>query len=148
VLGRDKGSQQNFGQLCVSCAYLALNGTTNGGGSVTTPSVPGTTTPVLQLPLNASNALDVFNLLGSNRTSAAVRAALTDSAQLQVGDQSLTNFFGTVTGTLGSAAAVTRRSRSASNTSSTRSTSTFRAQPTPDRLPSRRSKSISPTTVT
>lgn len=102
VLGRDKGSQQNFGQLCVSCAYLAINGTTNGGGSVTTPSIPGTTTPVLQLPLNASNALDVFNLLGANRTSAAVRAALTDSAQLQIGDQSLTNFFGTVTGTLGS----------------------------------------------
>lgn len=102
VLGRDHATQQNFGQLCVSCAYLALNGTTNGGGNVTTPSIPGTTTPVLQLPLSAANALDVFNLLASNRTSAAVRAALTDSAQLQVGDQSMTNLFGTVTGSIGS----------------------------------------------
>ena len=36
----------------VSCALLALNGTTNSGGNPTTPSVPGTTTAVLGLPLN------------------------------------------------------------------------------------------------
>ena len=49
---------------------LALNGTTNTGGSLTTPSVVGTTIISTQLPLTAANALDVWNPVGSNRTSA------------------------------------------------------------------------------
>jgi len=71
--------------LCVSCAYLALNGTTNSGGSLTAVSVPGTTTIVTQLPLTAANALDVWNPAATNRTSAAVKAALADSTATTFG---------------------------------------------------------------
>ena len=67
------------GTLCTSCAALALNGTTNTGGSLTTPSIPGTTTIITQLPLTAGNALDVWNTGSANRTSAAVLAKLIDS---------------------------------------------------------------------
>ena len=100
VLGRDKAEQQNIGQLCVSCAYLALNGTTNGGGNITTPSIPGTTTAVLGLPLTAANALDVFNVGSANRTSAATLARLTDSLQTTVGSQTLRNFYASLNGSL------------------------------------------------
>jgi iron complex outermembrane receptor protein len=89
LVGLDSARQQNFGQLCGSCFNLAVNGTTNGGGSTTTASIPGTTTAVLNTPLTASNALDPF---GSG-TSAAVRSALTDSGQIQVGDQVIKNVY-------------------------------------------------------
>lgn len=89
LVGVDSSRQQNFGQLCGSCFNLAINGTTNGGGNTTTPSIPGTTTVVLNTPLNASNAMDPF---GSS-TSAAVLARLTDSGQLQIGDQLIQNVY-------------------------------------------------------
>jgi iron complex outermembrane receptor protein len=76
--GQDRTAQVSSGSLCQSCATLALNGTTNTGGSLTSV-VPGTTLIPLQLPLTAANALDVWNPAASNRTSAATRAALTDS---------------------------------------------------------------------
>ena len=76
--GQDRTSQVTVGALCQSCATLALNGTTNTSGSLTTV-VPGTTLAPLQLPLTAANALDVWNPAASNRTSAAVLKALTDS---------------------------------------------------------------------
>ena len=60
LVGLDESRQQNFGQLCGSCFNLAINGTTNGGGSTTAPSIPGTTTVVLNTPLTAANALDPF----------------------------------------------------------------------------------------
>jgi iron complex outermembrane receptor protein len=89
LVGLDTSRQQNFGQLCVSCFNLAINGTTNGGGSTTAPSIPGTTTVVLNTPLTASNALNPFG----TGTSAAVLAALTDSGQVQVGDQVIKNTY-------------------------------------------------------
>jgi iron complex outermembrane receptor protein len=89
LVGIDSSRQQNFGQLCVSCFNLAVNGTTNGGGSTTAPSIPGTTTAVLNTPLTAANALNPF---GSG-TSTAVLAALTDSGQIQVGDQVIKNLY-------------------------------------------------------
>ena len=76
--GQDRTAQVSVGSLCQSCATLALNGTTNTSGSLTTV-VPGTTLTPTQLPLTAANALDVWNPVGSNRTSAAVLKALTDS---------------------------------------------------------------------
>lgn len=76
--GEDRTSQVSEGQLCASCATLALNGTTQTGGS-TTQRPPGATTIPLNLPLTAATALDVWNPAAANRTSAAVRAALTDS---------------------------------------------------------------------
>ena len=76
--GQDRTAQVVVGALCQSCANLALNGTANTSGSQTAV-VPGTTLTPLQLPLTAANALDVWNPVGSNRTSAAVLKGLTDS---------------------------------------------------------------------
>ena len=62
--------------LCASCVNLALNGTTNTSGSLTTPSIVNTNVIVTQLPLTISNALDVWNPVGSNKTSPTVLAGL------------------------------------------------------------------------
>ncbi|PZU07552.1 TonB-dependent receptor [Sphingomonas sp.] len=91
TFGFDNSAQQNFGQICTSCAYLALNGTTNGTGSLTAASVPSTGLIVTRLPLTAATALDVWNPLATNRTSAAVRAALTDSTITQLARQTIQN---------------------------------------------------------
>jgi iron complex outermembrane receptor protein len=89
LVGLDTAQQQNVGQLCGSCFNLAINGTTNGGGNTTAPSIAGTTTVVLNTPLTASNALDPFG----TGTSAAVLARLTDSSQRQIGDQVIKNAY-------------------------------------------------------
>jgi iron complex outermembrane recepter protein len=89
LFGIDTAKQQNYGQMCGSCFNLAINGTTNGGGNTTAPSIPGTTTAVLNTPLTAANALDPF---GSG-TSAEVLSRLTDSTQIQVGDQTIQNVY-------------------------------------------------------
>ena len=78
VFGFDNSHQVSSGSVCASCALLALNGTTNGAGSLTTPSVPATGQIVLQA-LTTANALDVFNIGTANRTSAATRTTLLDS---------------------------------------------------------------------
>src|SRR5262249_25830928 len=89
TLGEDNSRLRRDGALCVSCALLALNGTTNTGGSTTAPSVPGTTTAVLTLPLTASNALDVWSTAASNQTAATLRSQLLDSTQLQIANQTI-----------------------------------------------------------
>ena len=76
----------------MSCALLALNGTTNTAGNPTTPSVPGTTTAVLGLPLTAANA---HRCLDARRLQSHVgRAArqLLDSMQLQTAHQTIKDF--------------------------------------------------------
>lgn len=78
LYGEDRTSNVSEGGLCQSCAALALNGTTQTGGSKTQP-VAGTNLIPLNLPLTPENALDVWNPAASNRTSAAVREMLTDS---------------------------------------------------------------------
>jgi iron complex outermembrane receptor protein len=78
LFGEDRTAQAQDGSLCTSCATLALNGTVQTNGSTTTP-VAGTNLIPLNLPLTAANALDVWNPAATNRTSAAVRALLTDS---------------------------------------------------------------------
>ena len=88
LIGTDTSTQQIRNALCISCAYLALNGTTNAAGSLTTASIPGTTTIITQA-LTSANALDVWSLLSGNRTSAAVRAQLTDSTDTQIARQSI-----------------------------------------------------------
>jgi iron complex outermembrane recepter protein len=88
VQGRDNTFQKNYGQLCVSCAYQALNGTLNGSGT-------GTATA-----LTAATALDVFNTGSTNRTSQAVRDKLTDSLQTRTGDQTINNVWATLNGSL------------------------------------------------
>ncbi|MES1972336.1 MAG: TonB-dependent receptor [Pseudomonadota bacterium] len=80
-VGRDESTTYTTGTINSSVANLALNGTTNGSGSLTAISVPGTNVIVTQLPLTADNALDVWNPAGStNRTSAATIARLLDNA--------------------------------------------------------------------
>lgn len=83
VVGASDSKLFTHGQLCGSCALLALNGTTNGAGSLTAVSVPGTTTTVLNTPLTAANALDVFHVGSANLTSAAVLKSLADNVTLQ-----------------------------------------------------------------
>jgi len=92
TIGQDDSRQRRDGVLCSSCALMALNGTTNSGGNPTTPSVPGTTTAVLTLPLSSANALDVWSPSGSNPTSAALRNQILDSAQLQTAHQTIRDY--------------------------------------------------------
>jgi len=77
VTAQDNSYADTYNGFCNSCALLALNGTTNTGGSLTTPSIVGTTITATQLPLTAANALDVWNPVGSNRTSASTIKSLT-----------------------------------------------------------------------
>ena len=74
LTGSTTSKNQVKGVLCASCANLALNGTTNGSGSLTAVSVPGTNILVTSLPLTTANALDVWG----GRTSAAVLNGLID----------------------------------------------------------------------
>ncbi|MCX7282221.1 MAG: TonB-dependent receptor plug domain-containing protein, partial [Alphaproteobacteria bacterium] len=63
--------------FCSSCAILALNGTTQTGGSTTATPIVGTTIVPTKFPLTATNALDVWNPVGSNRTTASTIRSLT-----------------------------------------------------------------------
>ena len=83
TVGASDSTLFTHGQLCGSCALLALNGTTNGGGSLTAVSIPGTSTVVLNTPLTAANALDVFGVGAANRTSPTVLAQLADNVTRQ-----------------------------------------------------------------
>ena len=78
-LGTSFNINNSFGTLNGSAANLALNGTTNTAGNTTTPSIVGTTTAIVTLPLTTANALDVWNPAASNQTSAAVRAAIVNN---------------------------------------------------------------------
>jgi len=82
VYGYESDSNGSYGTLCGSCVNLALNGTTNPNGTPTTASIFGTTITALNIPLTTSNALDVWNPVASNRTSAATLQSLVNSNQL------------------------------------------------------------------
>jgi iron complex outermembrane receptor protein len=94
TLGGTYGFNNSFtyqtGSINSSSALLALNGTTNGAGNLTTPSINGTTTIITQR-LTADNALDVFNTGSANRTSAATRARILDSDVTNRARQTLKN---------------------------------------------------------
>jgi iron complex outermembrane recepter protein len=75
-VGWNRSSLDGFNQFCAACATLALNGTTQSGGSTTASSVPGQSVVVLQLPLTTSNALDVWNAGSANRTNPLVMESL------------------------------------------------------------------------
>ncbi len=79
---RDDSQSGSYNTLNQSVATLALNGTTSTGGSLVTPSIPGTSTIVTNLPLNAANALDVWNPASGNQTSRAVISNLRDNANV------------------------------------------------------------------
>jgi iron complex outermembrane receptor protein len=92
LVGVSNSFLRDTGRLNQSAALLALNGTTNQGGSLTTISVPATGLIVTQLPLTTANALDVWNLGAANRTSAAVRARLTDTTTFRLTRQGIQNY--------------------------------------------------------
>ena len=98
--GRDESDNYNVGVINGSVANLALNGTTNGGGSLTATSVPGTNIVVTQLPLTAANALDVWNPAATNRTSAALRRALLDNDNMLRNTSGFQQVRGILSGTL------------------------------------------------
>jgi iron complex outermembrane receptor protein len=72
VLGQNTYTNGNVNAFCTSCAYQALNGTSLSNGNPTQTDVAGHQVVSLNLPLTAANALDVWNPVGSNQTSAAV----------------------------------------------------------------------------
>jgi iron complex outermembrane recepter protein len=82
-IGRTSSFSNTNGTVNASVANLALNGTSQTGGSTTTPAIPGTNIIVNDYPLTAANALDVWDPASSNKTSAAVIAALEDNATYQ-----------------------------------------------------------------
>jgi len=82
TIGWSKSSSNGIGALNTYAANLALNGTTNSAGSLTTPSIPGTNIISTQT-LTTANALDPF-VVANNPTPPSVIAALTDSYQTQV----------------------------------------------------------------
>ncbi len=73
---------QNHGTVNQGMATLDINGTNQSSGSLPTgqsinsSSIAGLQTTINQLPLTTANALDVWNPVGTNRTSAATIAAL------------------------------------------------------------------------
>lgn len=73
--GRSQEFFKTFGVVNQASALLALNGTAISNGNASTTPVPGTNTVVVQ-SLTTSNALDVWNPVGTNRTSAATLANL------------------------------------------------------------------------
>lgn len=92
LIGNSTSFLRDTGRLNQSAALLALNGTTNQGGNPATVSVPATGLIVTQLPLTTANALDVWNIGSANRTSAAVRARLTDTTTYRLTRQGIQNY--------------------------------------------------------
>jgi len=91
TVGTDVSNEQQVGVLCTSCAYLGLNGTTNGSGSLTAPSIAGTTVTITQ-PLTTANALNVWAPVAGNPTPASVLAALQNSTTTFNAHSSLDDF--------------------------------------------------------
>jgi iron complex outermembrane receptor protein len=99
VAGVDTSRQSIVGALNSSAVNLALNGATNGGGSLTAPSVPGASVVVLNTPLTTANALNPF-LLAGNQTPASVLSKLTDSTQTRESRHSIQDLTGKIDGSL------------------------------------------------
>jgi iron complex outermembrane receptor protein len=98
--GRDESDNYSTGTINGSVANLALNRTTNGGGNMTSISIPGTDVVVLNPVLTAANALDVWNPAATNRTSQAVRDRLLDNDNMLRNTSGFQQVRGIVNGTL------------------------------------------------
>jgi iron complex outermembrane receptor protein len=86
MFGSSNASSRTRGTVCVPCANLALNGTTNANGSLTSSSNPTvlSTTTITTRPLSTANALNVWSTAGSTaaggaNTAAAVLTQLLDN---------------------------------------------------------------------
>jgi iron complex outermembrane receptor protein len=82
AIGLDDSLFENYGGVNIGLATLALNGTTQSGGSTTATSLPGYNATTINLPLTTANALDVWNPVGTNRTSATTLASLTNDKNM------------------------------------------------------------------
>jgi iron complex outermembrane receptor protein len=100
VTAQDNAYADVYNGFCNSCALLALNGTTQTNGSLAGPSIVGTTINAQQLPLTPANALDVWNPVGSNRTSASTIRSLTSLNSTTNQLDSFTQFKGGANGPL------------------------------------------------
>lgn len=72
MVGRTETKSTTLGAICSSCAYMALNGTSNAAGNPNAPSIPGTNLTPTNLPLTVDNALDLWRPAATNRTNPAV----------------------------------------------------------------------------
>jgi iron complex outermembrane receptor protein len=72
AVGWNRSAGDAINTFCTACANLALNGTPQSNGSTTASAIAGQNVVALNLPLTPLNALDVWNPVGSNRTSPAV----------------------------------------------------------------------------
>jgi iron complex outermembrane receptor protein len=88
MVGTDTSRLDTIGQLCGSCANLALNGKTSA-------PINGVNTTA-NLVLTTANALDPFG----NSTSAATKAFLTDSYQFTNTKQNITDIYAKIDGDL------------------------------------------------
>ncbi len=116
LIGWNRSSLDGFKQFCGACATLALNGTTQSGGSTTASSVAGQNVVVLQLPLTTTNALDVWNAPGANRTNPLVMDSLYTSNTQNNNYNTFNQFRAVVQGDLFDMPAGPVRSPSAANT--------------------------------
>ena len=76
AVGWDQSSLTSNNVFCTACANLALNGTTQVTGSTTASDISNQNVIALNIPLTASNSLDVWNAPGANLTSPAVYNSL------------------------------------------------------------------------
>ena len=96
MFGATSSWSHTVGQVCASCAYLALNGTTNSGGNAATSSLPvvlGTTDFTTRV-LSATTALNVWGAAGAAAaggadSSAAVLKQLTDNNSISQTNQNM-----------------------------------------------------------
>ena len=79
VLGQNNYVSGTYDGFCTTCAYLALNGTALSNGSTTATDISGRNVIALNTPLTTANALDVWNGVGSNQTSANVIRSLSSA---------------------------------------------------------------------
>src|SRR6185312_13813785 len=96
TIGQTTSRQQVIGAVNPYVANLALNGTTNGSGSLTTPSIPGTSVFATQT-LTTANALNPFSTTGA---PASVVQQLTDSLQSRMTRHDIQDFTGKLDGSL------------------------------------------------
>jgi iron complex outermembrane receptor protein len=100
VQGMSISSETRTGELCGACVLLAVNGSTNGNGSLTQPAIPGTNLVVNNLPLTTANALDIWTPRQGNRTSPEVLARIRDSRTFQRARQEIQQYNLKLDGTL------------------------------------------------
>ena len=83
VIGHDNSYSRSFDSIGTGRSVtLALNGTANNGGNVNQPALSGAPVPPINLPLTASNALDLWDLGFANRTPQSILDSIKDSSIL------------------------------------------------------------------